>query len=81
MLEERGSFTQEFELEIERRNLTHEYILHLVSMLNLPESFAQWDESKAWQFLRADLSHRARAALLAANILDSEFAMMNSGLQ
>jgi|GEM_PF-5205587 len=69
-LKEVGSFTQEFEMEVARRGLKQEYILHVKSFLGLPESFDDWNETDAWDFLRADLATRARAALLASHILD-----------
>ena len=69
-LESRGSYTQGFELEIERRKLQHEYVLYIASLLGLPDVISEWDESDAWQFLNADLSTRIRAALLASHILE-----------
>lgn len=37
-LGEVGSFTQEFKMEVSRRGLKQEYVLHIKSLLGLPES-------------------------------------------
>ncbi|MBD3276529.1 MAG: hypothetical protein GF372_14535 [Candidatus Marinimicrobia bacterium] len=68
-LEEVGSYTQQFEIQLEQRGQLTDYIAFLKSMTDTPENFENWSEKDAWQLMKADLRTRARAALLSTDTL------------
>lgn len=68
-LKEVGSYTQQFEIALEHRGKTRDYVTYLKSLADLPDAFNKWDEEDAWKLMTTDMRIRARAALLASDII------------